>query len=158
MKLRIVFKVVFEVILLTLILSNVGCRNDLQLPNVDKSLASKDGNFKLYVGGSSKLTDRVDIQIKIDGKVVVAEYFDLDPKTRYGISRQKAFVFSLPKGQHTIDIHSDQESISLKESFTISDRHWSSVAFWKHPESTDAQSKTISGFEFHIQDKVIMFL
>jgi hypothetical protein len=152
-------KIVFGIMLLISILSSFGCRNDLRLPLVDNSLASKDGNFTLYVSGTSTVINRVDIQIRIDGKVVVAEYFDI--RSRKSMRRMhhhhKRFVLSLPKGPHTIDIHSDQESINLKESFTITDRHWATVGFWYFPEGNYTDSTTPKGFFFRIQDKRIIF-
>jgi hypothetical protein len=135
-------------------LSSFGCRNDLRLPVVDKSLASKDGNLTLYVSGTSTVVKRVDIQIRIDEKVAVAEYFDVRKRMH---SRPKRFILLLPKGTHTIDIRSDQESIDLKESFTVTDKHWAKVSFWRFPEGDYTSPRTPKGFSFRIQDEPIMF-
>jgi hypothetical protein len=140
--------------LLISILSSVSCRDDLRLPRVDKSLTSKDGNFTLYVGGTSTVINTVDIQIRIDGKVVAAEYFDVRSRMH---SRPKRFVLSLPKGAHTIEIRSDQESIDLKKSFTITDKHWARVTFWRFPEGDYTQPPTPKGFDFRIHDKPLIF-
>jgi hypothetical protein len=154
MKRRNCPRIVFATMLLISIVGSFGCRNDIRLPRVDKSLASKDGNFTLYVSGRSTVISRVDIQIRIDGKVVAAEYFDVLKKMH---SRPKRFVLSLPKGAHTIEISSDQESIDLKESFTITDKHWARVTFWCFPGGDYPHYPTPIGFDFQVQDKPVVF-
>jgi hypothetical protein len=154
MKRRSGLKIAFAIMLLISVVDNFGCRNDLRLPPVDKSLASDDGDFTLYVSGTSTVINRVDIQIMIDGKVAVARYFDVRPRMH---SRPKRFVLSLPEGDHTIEMRSDQESVHLKESFTVSDRHWARVSFWRFPEDNYGQHPAPKGFSFQIQDEPVIF-
>ena len=154
MKRRIVLKIAFAIMLLISVVDNFGCRDDLRLPPVDKSLGSDDGNFTLYVSDTSTVVNRLDIQIMIDGKVAVARYFDVRPRMH---SRPKRFVLSLPKGDHTIEMRSDQECVSLKESLTVSDKHWARVTFWRYPEGNYGPLPAPKGFSFQIGDEPIIF-
>jgi hypothetical protein len=140
----------FLLLLLAVLVSVLGCEENKGLPPVDSSLASKDGNFTLYVSNQSFDIKRVDIQIKIDGIVVVSNYFEVGNQHNW-----KGFLLSLPKGTHTIEIHSDQEDTNLSETFDIKDKHWAVVDFWYASKSRSSPTK--KKFTFTIQDRPIGF-
>jgi hypothetical protein len=127
-----------------------GCLESVQLPPIDNSFSVKDGNFTLYVSNQSFKISKVDIQIQIDGKVVISRYFKVGNQHNW-----KKFVFSLPKGEHTLEARSEQEDVTLKEKINISDKHWAAVDFWYYPSSH--YEPTPKHFSFNIKDEPIYF-
>ena len=136
-------------LLLTLIII-FSCRENIKLPPVDNNLLSEDGNFTLYVSNQSFEISRVDIQIKIDGKVVVSEYFHVGNQHNW-----KPFFFSLPKGTHTLEVRSNQENVNFIKQFEIKDKHWAVVNFWYYPKNHYEPIE--KHFAFNISDKPIYF-
>jgi len=150
MKQSRVLKIIVTLILSFSILSNLSCKEDIKLPPVDNSIESENGNFTLYVSNQSFEVSKVDIQIKIDGKVVVSDLFDVGNQHNW-----KGFVFSLAKGTHTLEVRSDQEDVNLTEEFEITEKNWAVVDFWYYPESH--YEPTERHFSFHISDEPIYF-
>lgn len=139
-----------SLLLLFLILIIIfSCSENIKHPPIDNSLISENGNFTLYVSNQNLEVNRVDIQIKIDGKLVVSEFF------KVGNRHRKSFALSLPKGTHTLDVRSDQEDVNLTKQFEIKDKHWGVVNFWYNLENHDP--KTSKHFIFMIEDKPIYF-
>ncbi|MBN1972800.1 MAG: hypothetical protein JW787_04130 [Sedimentisphaerales bacterium] len=128
-----------------------GCLESVKLPPIDNSFSVEDGNFTLYVSNQNFKISKVDIQIKIDGKVVVSRYFKVGNQHNW-----KKFVFSLPKGDHILEAHSDQEDVTFTETFNISDKHWAVVAFWCYPETQNEQNPK-RFFTFKIRNEPIYF-
>ena len=152
-KSNLYFKTRFIFIFATFFLAPLffsGCLNRVKLPPVNNSLAAENGNFTLYVSNQSFAISDVDIQIKIDGKIVVSRYFNVGNQHNW-----KGFTFSLAKGEHTLEAHSDQENVTLEKKFNITDEHWAVVDFWYYPSSH--YEPTPKHFSFNIKDEPIYF-
>ena len=139
-------------LLLPILTKGFCCINNLNLPKVDNSITTTKeiGNFTLYVSNQSFKISKVDIQVKIDGKVVVSEYFYVGNQHNW-----KPFFFSLPKGTHTLEVRSDMENVNFTKQFEIKEKHWAVVAFWYYPKSH--YEPTERHFTFNINDKPIYF-
>ncbi|MBN2588329.1 MAG: hypothetical protein JXA96_00585 [Sedimentisphaerales bacterium] len=151
-KLNINKKVILLILIMISIffLSVVNIKSIL-LPSVDKSLLSENGNFVLYVSNQSFEINKVDIQVRIDDKVAVSQYFEVENQ-----HNSKKFILSLPKGKHTLKVYSSQEKISLRETFTISDKHWAVIDFWYYPKGHYNPTPK-KHFTFNIQNEPIYF-
>jgi len=150
MKVNRAHKIAFALIFLFLIFSNLSCGENIKLPSVDKSFSSENGNFVLYVSNQSFKISKVYIQIKIDSKVVVSQFFKVGNQHNW-----KGFQFSLSKGIHTLEARSDQEDVEFAQEFEITDKHWAVVDFWYYPKTHGEPAE--GQFTFNIRNEPILF-
>ena len=136
---------VLNVILLLL----PSCK-DKPLPPPESKLLDPNGSFTLYVSNQSFAISQVDIQVEIDGEVVVREYFDVADQHNW-----KAFKLSLSAGQHLLKASSVKGNADLSREFYVTDEHWAVVGYWYYPKSH--YNPTPKKFTFNIQDTPILF-
>jgi len=109
-----------------------------------------DGNFLLYVSNQSFAITPVDIIVKIDGKIIVNEMFEVGSQHRW-----KLFRIKLPKGKHEITASSKKGSATLHKLFTVKGKQWAVVDYWYYPPTHyDPCPRQLS---FKIFDKQIYF-
>jgi len=136
---------VLNVILLLL----PGCK-DKPLPPPESKLLDPNGSFTLYVSNQSFAISPVDIQVEIDGEVVIREYFDVANQHNW-----KAFKLSLSPGQHKLKVSSVKGNAELSKEFDVTDEHWAVVDYWYYPKSH--YNPTPKKLTFDIQDTPIRF-
>lgn len=106
-----------------------GCK-DKPLPPPESKLLDPNGSFTLYVSNQSFAIRPVDIQVEIDGEVVVREYFYVGDQHNW-----KAFKVSLSPGQHQLKASSVKGNTELSTEFDVTDEHWAVVGYWYYPKS-----------------------
>jgi hypothetical protein len=116
-----------------------------------QSLLDPEGNLTLYVSNQSSEIDPVDIEILIDGEVVIDRDFAVE-----GGHNWSGVVLRLLPGTHTLLIRSHKGKASMERSFEVTGRHWAVINYWYH--SGLHGTPTPKQFEFYISDKVIKFM
>jgi hypothetical protein len=128
-----------------------GCA-DPELAPPDSELLDPSGQFTLYVSNQSFEISPVDIQVSIDGEVVVREYFEVGNQHSW-----KTFVLDLSGGTHRIDATSNKGGAELSEAFEVKGNHWAVIDYWYYPKVTGGAGPTPRQFTFMIQDEPIRF-
>jgi hypothetical protein len=129
-----------------------GCAN-LQLAPPDSKLLDPNGRFTLYVSNQSFAISPVDIQVEIDGEVVVREHFDVGNQHSW-----KAFTLNLSAGKHRLKVSSAKGEAELSEGFEVKGEHWALISYWYYPKLTRGAEPTPKQFTFTIQDEPIYFI
>ena len=126
-----------------------GC-TDRRLTPPDSELLNPNGQFTLYVSNQSSVVSPVDIQVEIDGDVVVREDFN--------VSRRKAFTLSLSVGKHQLRVSSAKGQAELSEDFEVKGEHWAVIGYWYYPKHTHGADPTPKQVTFGITDEPIYFM
>ena len=134
------------------LLLTAGCTYRQVVPP-DSKLLDPNGQFTLYVSNQSFAISPVDIQVEIDGEVVVREYFDVGNQHNW-----RAFTLSLPAGKHRLRVSSTRGEAELSEEFDVKGEHWAVVDYWCSPKLTRGAGPTPKHFSFTVEDKPIYFM
>ena len=142
-------KILFKIMCLVLLIG--GCKTSDQ-SNFKSPMLDKDGNFVLVVSNQSFAVNPVDICIKIDGILVVDDFFDVGDQHNF-----IPYVLKLAKGKHKISVSSGKGQASLEQEFDIIDKHWGSLFYWYYPKITGGAGPIKRSFSFGIDDKPLLF-
>jgi hypothetical protein len=116
---------------LFLALSMVSCDNDQKLDKVKSDMEDPKGNFVLYVSNQSFDIPIVDIEISIDGKPVLKDYFDVEDQHNW-----IKYKFRLSDGIHNISAVSHIKSkASFNIELNIINNKWAVLEFVTKKES-----------------------
>ncbi len=111
----------------TLSLMGSGCATS-NIQETDMN-TTEEGNFVLYVNNKWSEADSVDINIYINDKVAVSDYFyeDKEPRT---------YKFDLKPGKYDIKVKSSQAEIAFSWEMKMKQKRWGYVEYWgnKGPE------------------------
>lgn len=140
----------FCVLLLAVVLAFGNCGKKTP-PQGESKLLDPKGNFTLYVSNLSFAITPIDIQVDIDGEIVVHEYFDVGNQHNL-----KAFKLSLQLGHHRLKVSSVRGEAELSQEFEVKGVHWATIGYWYYPKSH--YNPTPKHFTFNIQDKPIGFI
>lgn len=138
-------------LLLTVCLASGGCTPALPplVPVTSKYLDPK-GQFTLYVSNQSFALSPVDIEIRVNGEVVVHDYFDVKNQHNW-----KQFTLALPPGPYTLNVSSRRGGAELTKDFVVKDKHWAVVDYWYYPRSH--YMPTPRKLTFSMRDEPIYF-
>ena len=92
-----------------------------KLPNIQ---------FTLYISNQSLAIDSVDIQVEIDGEMVVSDNFYIGSAHTF-----VPFELSLEQGMHKIDIWTVRGDADLSTEFELVDHDTGVIMDWYHPKS-----------------------
>lgn len=107
----------------------------------------------LYVSNQSRATDPVQIQVQVDGTLVVNRDFTFG--TGHGWHE---FTLSLRPGSHNIVVTSQNGQAELEQSFFVFwPHHWAVVDYWHNPAGHPVRPKSPC-FSFHIQMYKLYFM
>lgn len=127
---------------------------DFARPRVAATSADDDGgNLTLYISNQSAATNPVDIEVRIDGQVMVnAEFGDKAvPVTQPG---WKKFRFALATGPHRLVASSNRGGARLEETFEINGPRWLALAYWAGDGSAAARP---GQFTLRVSEQPIAF-
>ncbi|GMV93012.1 MAG: hypothetical protein AMXMBFR82_27900 [Candidatus Hydrogenedentota bacterium] len=127
--------------------------NRVEFPPVNSTLLDPSGNFTLYVSNQSFAISPVDINVQIDGEVVVHQNFDVGTQHNW-----KKFRIALPPGTHSLTATSAKGDATLEQEFAVTGEHWAVVDFWYYPEAKGGAGPTPRQFGFRVQDSPIGFM
>ena len=130
--------------IVVLSLALAGCSGTSNSTPVESATS---GNFHLYVSNQSFDIDPVNIQVYIDGEMIVDGTFRVESQHTWIL-----FDLELEPGEHTLRAVGNNGDAELAETFNISDEHWGAVGFWASP--TDAQEPM---FTFDVEAEPIVF-
>lgn len=139
--------------MLTFVLADCGNRRP---PPVNSKSPDNNGTFVLYVSNQSSVISPVDIQIKIDGNVVVDEYFHVAKRCQHN---GKVFqFFNLANGRHRLHVSSRKGKAELTKEFEVKAEQvrWATIDYVYYHPKLDYEPPP-KHFDFHIQDKPIIF-
>jgi len=129
-----------------------GC-GDRQLAPPDSKLLDPNGRFTLYVSNQSYAISPVDVQVEIDGEVVVREHFHVGNQHNW-----KAFTLNLSAGKHRLKVSSAKGEAELPTEFEVKGEHWAVINYWYYPKGTHGANPTPRHFSFTIKDEPIYFM
>jgi Rap1a immunity proteins len=119
-----------------------------KISNVSSKMLDPDGAFTLYVNSQSHKIDPVDVQVEIDGELVISDDFSHD-ECGIGGHCFRPFKLSLPKGRHRIHVWSKKGATEMMRKFDIQDHDVGVVIYWYHPAHHG--QATYRKFEFTTQ-------
>jgi len=97
--------------------------------------------FTLYISNQSFIIDPVDIQVEMDGIIVVNDKFYVEDQHTFIPSE-----LSLRQGMHQIRIWSVKGNAELSTEFELIDQDMAMITYWHSPNSIF--DPTTPGFEF----------
>lgn len=131
----------------------LGCSSDA--PRIVPANEVDQANFVLHVSNQSLALEKVDLQIKMDGKILVDEEFHVG----VGVSlahNWKTFYLNVADGSHQLEVVSKLGDARLKHSFEKKGKRWAVVDYWYKPAAEGSgQPKKIT---IGIQEEPITFL
>lgn len=134
---------------LQLFLALCACQNNtIKLQSGDEDEAD---NFTLYVSNQSFDASTVDVQILIDGKVIVDEFFEVGNQ-----HIRREYRLYLSSGKHILKALTKRGEAELRSEFIVTNKHWAAVSYWYYPDTH--HNPTPRQFTFIIQDTPILFL
>ena len=133
-----------------LVLFIVGCKDD-NIGEVNSKLLDTNGTFTLHISNQSFKLKRVDILVKIDGELIVSEYFDVGDQHVF-----KDFILNLEPGKHNIYIWSQKGEAELSQDFEIQEGDNAVIQYWYSPKSETTAS--IKHFSFRIFQGPLMII
>jgi len=123
----------------------MGCNNDGQ-----KIEAVKENNLTLYLSNESSERGPIDIQLFIDGQLMV------DTILEYKFHTRSRFGFTIEKGDHQVQLVSQSGEAILEKKITIVEKHW--MAIWYFYTTGKKGGAVIDPvFSFKFQDHPIYF-
>lgn len=139
--------------MLTLCVILCACSDEPRLPTpVNSEVLNSAGNVTLRVSNASHTRTVVDIQVTIDGELIVSNFFALG-----GSATPSAYVLALSPGRHTIRAVSEYGDAELVRHFTVTDgMHWADLEYEYAPWYSD--TPRAPRFQWMIQDRPIEFL
>lgn len=147
-------KLFHTIIIATLTFALADCGNR-RLPPVNSKSPDNKGLLTLYVSNQSLIISPVDIQVKIDDKVVVDEYFHVGKRCQ----RQhnwKGFQMNLANGRHRLHVSSRKGKAELTKEFEVKGKHSAAISYVYYRPKLDYEPPP-KHFDFVIQDKPIIF-
>jgi hypothetical protein len=102
-------------------------------------------NLTLYVSNQSPTLDPVDIQVEIDGRVVVNDGFRAG-----GFHNWQRFVLPLRPGRHSITARTVKGESIVQSEFSMFWSRWAVLDYWYHPDV--AWRKTPGHFSFYVSN------
>jgi len=109
------------------------------------------GNFILYVANYSIDRPLVDIQISLDGNVIVeGEIRNIAPE-----ELPAKYTFALEPGRHVLTARSDRGDVSFATTFVVTGEHWAGLSY--DFASGRKGVKKPPGFWFDMRDEPILF-
>ena len=102
----------------------------------------------LYLSNQSLETSPVDVEVKIDGEVVLSRELELGSGVQ-AQHRWEEIGLNLESGEHRIEVFSRRGEAVLDEKFEIDRPRWATLAYWSSPRSGgDAGSAAHFTLEF----------
>lgn len=112
-------------------------------------------NFVLYVSNQSLTLRNVDLEIRVDGRVLIAEDFDVGEGEDLA-HNWKTFYLDVPDGAHELRAVSRKGDARLEHPFVMQGKRWAVIDYWFKPASEGGgEPKSI---KIDIQDKPITFM
>lgn len=111
--------------------------------------------FTLYVSNQSLVVSPVDIEVRIDGEVVVVREFEVGSQTR--IQHQwHEFKVELESGPHRLEVSSQRGDARLEREFALDGPTWATLGYWSARETrgTDRQG---ARFTVELSDRPVGF-
>jgi len=145
-------KLFHTIIIATLTFALADCGNR-RLPPVNSKSPDNKGLLTLYVSNYSSVISPVDIQVKIDGKVVVDEFFHVG---KWAPHPRKGFRMNLANGRHQLHVSSRKGKAELTKEFEVKGKHFAFISYVYYRPKLGYEPPP-KHFDFHIQDKPIIF-
>lgn len=133
--------------------SLLGCSSGA--PKVVPVTEVEKANFVLHVSNQSLALEKVDLQIRIDGKILVDEEFHVGEGESLA-HNWKTFYLDVADGSHKLEVVSKQGGAKLEHSFEKKGKRWAVVDYWFRPARDGrGEPKKIT---IQIQEKPISFV
>jgi hypothetical protein len=100
------------------------------------SAAAEDRNVTLLVSNQSFAVDPVDIEISVDGEVVVRETFEVVGGQQPPQHNWREYHLRLEPGTHSL-VATANDGAELETTFVVAGNHTLAVAHWAHESPAD---------------------
>lgn len=91
----------------------------------ESPLLDQDGNVVLYVSNQSFEIDPVDIEVRVDGRLVVSKDFNVGSQHNW-----ESFRLSLPAGRHVLTARSKRGEAEIRQPFDVDGNRWLVLDYW----------------------------
>lgn len=129
---------------LGIVAAGCGSADDDALTRADTVGAAGNGNFTLYVSNQSFEHPAIDIRVHIDGKLVVADEFEVEDQHTW-----VAFRLALRTGTHVI--RAEASDAELRRTFRVKGKRWAVLDYWCCDDAEDPR------FTFDVSKRPIAF-
>ena len=111
--------------LIVLTLFACSDRPQARAPLLEALPQDPKGNFGLFISNQSFEHKHVDIRVDLDGKLAVAQEFDVGDQHTW-----VEFTYGLDPGKHLLSVTSVEGGASLQREFETGARNWVVLSFW----------------------------
>jgi hypothetical protein len=134
--------------------------SDLQTPppavpgsmNAAPPARPDEPRFTLLVSNQSSALPQVDIQVRIDERLVVDDTFTLGSGHTV-----KRYELQLPRGAHELRATAHRGAATYAGSIEVQAELWGALLFWRSPKGAAASTEQAPAFTFQLQDSPIRF-
>jgi hypothetical protein len=111
--------------------------------------------FTLVVSNQSIKVSPVDIEVRVDGELVVSEEFEVGGGVREQ-HQWRELAFELEGGSHRIEVSSQRGDAALEDAFELDGPKWAALAFWSPAGRSSGEQKEAL-FTLELSDRPIGF-
>lgn len=136
----------FLLTLCALAILAAGCGSADASVREDTVRAPGKGNFTLYVSNQSFERPTIDVRVEIDGRIVVAEEFEVEDQHNW-----LEFRLPLRPGSHVIHATSRRGGAELRRTFRVKGKRWAVLDYWCCDDAADPR------FTFDVSKRPVAF-
>jgi hypothetical protein len=129
-----------------------ACGPVLPAPEPVEIPSSASGNVILYVSNQSYDLDPVDITVRIDGRVVSSDRYEVDDQHTW-----VDYPFDLAPGHHELVAESVRGEARIEEAFDLTNQKWLVVSFWYYPTTRGGAGPTPKQLQLSSSDEPVYF-
>ena len=132
--------------------SQAGCAEPASRATPPPAPNENDERFTLVLRAmnTSQEHKSIDIEIVVDGAVVVRDRLSSEGSKEISIPPSKTFPLELAPGKHTLRARSSEGGATLEREIEIRKKHWALLSYEIGPDKTP-------GFTWTVQDTPIYF-
>lgn len=109
----------------------------------------------LYLSNQSLETSPVDVEVRVDGEVVLSRELEVGNDVQAQHQWQEVRL-TLESGEHRIEVCSRRGEAVLEETFEIDGPRWATLAYWSSPRSRGGAGSA-PHFTFELSERPIGF-
>ncbi|HKA37384.1 MAG TPA: hypothetical protein VKH43_11240 [Thermoanaerobaculia bacterium] len=122
-------------------------------PTPVKPRDENDPRFTLVLRAMNTSRERpsIDVEVTIDGAVVVRDRLSSEGQKDFSIPPSKTFPLEIPPGKHLFRATSSEASASLQREIVIRKKHWALLSYEPGPDKSYRFTLTIQNEPIYFQ-------
>ena len=120
-------------------------------PVLARNQNDKRVTFVLRVMNTSRERPTIDIEIAVDGAVVVRDRLSSEGSKEISIPPSKTFPLVLARGKHTLRARSSEANATIERKIEIKKKHWGLLSYEPGPDNKYAFTLTLQETPIYFQ-------